>query len=149
MTFPQCDHTLHKREQLAILISRFPIEPAYFIVLTIGIVVAQLGVADLVSSQQHGHALGEQESSDKIAGLLQAQGIDCSVIGRSLYSTVPTAVAVCAIAIVFAISLVMFFVVANQVTQGETVVSCDKINAGIGSSAATLVKIAGASYPIR
>src|SRR5437764_857540 len=57
VALPQRDEALGERKQITLLIVQVPVEPANLIVLTIRIVVAVLGAPELVTAEQHRHAL--------------------------------------------------------------------------------------------
>jgi len=71
-----------------------------------------------------------------------AQSVHVQILSRAFDSAIPTAIVIGAIAIVFAIGLVVLVVVADKIVQREAIVSGYKINAGIGPAAAASVKIA-------
>src|SRR3546814_11229170 len=51
------------------------------VVVAVGVVVAVLGVTQLVAGEQHRHALGEKQRGEKVSLLPLAQGIDVRVVG--------------------------------------------------------------------
>jgi hypothetical protein len=56
---------------------QLPVQPGYFVVLAVGVVVAELGAAEFVAAQQHGRALREEQRGISMARLdLAAQGVD-------------------------------------------------------------------------
>ena len=61
MLLAEVDDLLEETEDIGILVDVVPVEPANFIVLAIGIVVAELGVAHLVARQNHRNTLAYHE----------------------------------------------------------------------------------------
>ena len=52
---------LHISQKPLIFFLTFPVDPANGIVLAVGIVIALLGIADLVAAVNHGNPLGKQQ----------------------------------------------------------------------------------------
>ena len=52
------DQSFKKVQHTGVLFSEVPVEPADFIVLAIGVVIAELGAAHFIAHQQHGRSLG-------------------------------------------------------------------------------------------
>src|SRR4051794_32107996 len=71
---------LAEAEEVSIFLSQSPIEPVEWAVMAIGIVVAQLGPADLIAHEQHRDALAEKENRQGIANLPTSESDDCRVI---------------------------------------------------------------------
>ena len=126
------------KEPLPILI-QMPVEPAQFVVLAIGIVVALLGSADFIAGEQHRHALRQQQGGQQIAFLAPAQRVHLGIVGRALDAAVPAQVVVVAVAVVLAVGLVVFLVVADEIVEREAVVGGDEVDAGVGASSRALV----------
>ena len=61
------------------------------------------------------------------------------IICGSFDSAVPRAVVTLAVAIVFAVRFVVFFIVGNQIMKRKPVVSGDEVDACIGPSSGGLV----------
>src|ERR1700753_4218932 len=122
-----------------------PAHPAYFVILTIGVVVSFLGTPIFVAGRQHGHALGEEQGGEKISLLAAAQCIDCWIIGRSFHATIPAIVIFVAIAIFLAVRLVMRVLIADEVGERKTIVGSDEINARAGSAAGGFIEIGAAA----
>src|ERR1041385_517769 len=108
MVLAQHNHPLREGQQVAVLGPKLPIYPADFVVLTVGIIVAVLGVADSISSKQHRHTLRQKESGQKISFLPGTQCVDCWVLGRAFDATIPTTVIVGAVAVFFTTGFVVF-----------------------------------------
>ena len=65
---------------------------------------------------------------------LAPQRQDRGVVGRSFVPAVVAVIVVGAVAVVFAVGLVVLLVVAEQVRQGKAVVDRDMIDAGAGQA---------------
>src|SRR4029453_6624937 len=87
--FSQAHHLACEVEQPALFGGKIPIEPREGRILATRIVVATLRLTKLIASEQHRYALGEEQSSEKIALLLRAQRIGCGVIGWPFGAAVP------------------------------------------------------------
>ncbi len=90
----------------------------------------------------------QQERREKIAFLTLAQIDDRWLARGSLGAAVPAEIIVSTVLIIFAVGLVMFFVVADQIVQREAVVGGDKIDAGVRLPPALAIKIAAARQAI-
>ena len=119
-----------------------PVDPADFVVLRIGIVVAALRIADLVAGKQHRDALREHQRRNEVALLLLAQREDALVLGGTLGAAVPRAVVVVAVAVVLAIGLVVLVVVGNEVLEREAVMGGDEVDARPGPAPALVEEVA-------
>src|SRR3546814_13129259 len=84
----------------AAVVDRLPLDPAYFVVLAIGVVVAALRPAELVASDQHRPALREQQRRHHVALLPHPQNVDFRVFGRTLVAAVPAYVVVASVPVV-------------------------------------------------
>ena len=109
-----------------------PVEPARFVVLAVGIVVAPLGAAHLVAHEDHGHADRQERDGQEVLHLPVAKRLDHRVIRRTFDTTVPAPVVVGAVAVVFAIGLVVLGVVGDEVVEGEAVVTGHEVDALLG-----------------
>src|SRR6478752_5534179 len=110
------------------MVDRRPVEPADLVVLAVGVVVAPLSAAELVTSQQQWYARREQQSRKKRPLLPSAQREHVGIAGWPLSSAVPRAVVLC-------VGLVVLVVVGDQVGQREAVVHGDEVDRRGGSAA--------------
>src|SRR5690606_22446456 len=120
---PDARDALHERQEVALLRAQLPAQPGNLVVLAVGVVVAALGVPDLVAAPQHRNALREQERRDEVPLLLRAQGADARVVGGSLDAAVPAQVVVLAVAVSFAVRFVVLVVVADEILERKAVVA--------------------------
>src|SRR6267154_362742 len=70
MPLAKIDHPLNEGQQVAILRLQTPIQPAYLVVLAVGIVVTHLCMTHGVSGIHHWYALRKQERRQKISFML-------------------------------------------------------------------------------
>ena len=120
-----------------------PVHPADVIVLAIGIVIAAQRATELVTSQQHRRALGEQQRAKKILLLAQAQHIDSGVARRAFDAEIVAIILAMAVLIFLAIDLVVPFTVADQIIEREAVVTGHKIDARGRTTSVAFENIAG------
>src|SRR3972149_5213493 len=105
-----------------------PIEPGNGVVLTVSVVVSALSSTALVAEQHHRHALTEHERGEHIFDLSCAKSLNrCSASG-AFHAVVAAKVVDFAVAVAFAVGFVVFFVVADQVVKGKTVVRGNEID---------------------
>ena len=143
---PQPDQAARELQQ--ILVGRFPVEPRDLVVLAVGVVVAVLRAADLVAAEQHRHALRQQQRRQEVAHLAVAQREDLRVVGRPFGAAVPRAVVALAVAVVFAVRLVVLLVVGDEIAQREAVVRGDEVDARVRPPRGALVEIGAAGEPV-
>src|SRR5690606_36271855 len=79
----------------------------------------------------------------QIALLAFSQGQDGGVVGRSFRAAVPGAVVGMPVPVVFAVGLVVFVVIGNQVVQRKAVMRGNEIHAGPGFAPAPVELVAG------
>src|ERR1700723_408759 len=142
MALAQTVHALNECQKIAVFRLQVPLQPANFVVLTVGVIVSVLRMANSISGIHHGHALGEQERCHQIPLLLSSQGPNTGIVSWTFHPAIPTPVIVIAVAIVFAIRFVVFFVVTDQILQREAIMRRDEIDAGIGTPPAMCIEIA-------
>src|SRR5262249_8845932 len=125
---------------------RGPIHPAGRIVLAIGVVVAALAVADLVSRQQHWYALRQHEAGQEIAPQLAPQLENLGIIRWSLHPAIRAVIFIRAVAIVLAVGLVVLALVADEIGEREAVVDRDEIDAGTWAAVIVMEQIGRAGH---
>src|SRR5580704_129600 len=124
-------HMSDKIDEVATFVARaFPANPAGLVILAIGVVIAVLGIADLVAGQDQGNALGEQKAGELIFPQLVAQRVDGGIVGRAFVAAIVAVIVVGAVAVVLAVRLIVLGVVAEEVVERETVMHRDVIDAG-------------------
>ena len=125
-----------------------PIEPAQRVVLGVGVVVAQLRAAHLIAHEQHGLALRDEERSQKVFDLLQAQGFDLRVLRGALHPAVPAEIVARTILTIFAVGEVVFIVITDQVVKGEAIVGGDEVDAAVGVALRLDVEVGRAAQAV-
>ena len=119
--------------QLSVLFGARPIEPCDLVVLVVRIVVAVLGLGELVAGEHHRHAVGQHQHDHRILHLLQPQPVHIvGAVGRDVITlppAVPPPIVVGAIRAGVPIRDVVFRLVADEVVQGESVVGSDEVDA--------------------
>ena len=70
------------------------------------------------------------------------------VVGWPFYTTIPRVVIVFAVPIPFAIGVIMFLIVIDQIVQGETIVRGDEVNRSVWSPAGGLIKVRTATQAV-
>jgi hypothetical protein len=131
-----------------LLVDVVPVEPRQLGVLAVGVVVAGLGAAELVATEDHRHALRQQEGREDVAALLVAQGADLLVVGLALDPAVPRAVVRLAVAVVLAVGLVVLLVVGDEVAQREAVVGGHEVDRRRRPPGVGLVEVRAAGEPV-
>ena len=116
MLFSQLDQFSRELKKPILLLVTMPVEPTTLVVLAISIVISALGSPQLVSAAKHRHPLRQKQSRQEIPALPIAQSIDLRIFGWSFHPAIPRQIIVVAVAIIVAVQLVVFFVVADQIT---------------------------------
>src|SRR5208337_2870575 len=133
MTLPERNHAFEETENILISPELAPVQPSRFVVLVIGIIVAELRVKEFIPSSEHWDSVGQQQQAAEVLDLLPAQRQHGR--GRAFVPfvpTVPTVVVVHAILIVVTICPVMLAVVGDEIVQGKAVVRSQIVQALIG-----------------
>jgi hypothetical protein len=108
------DDRAQKVAESPLFLAEIPVQPGELVVLAVCVIVALLGVTELVAGQEHGHALRQYQGGEKVALLLPAQGIHARIVSGALSATVP------------------IVVVAHQIVEVKAVVAGDEVDAGRG-----------------
>ena len=75
LRLPQRNQVPHEFHQIGIVLAQFPVDPAYWVVLAIGIVIALLRPGELVATKDHRHTARHQQRGQQVAHALQSGGI--------------------------------------------------------------------------
>ena len=110
-----------------------------------GVVVPFLRPPDLIARHKHRHTARKHEDRGEIPDLSFPQPFDRGILGRTFRAAVPAQVFVDAVAVAFAVGLVVLVVVAHKIVEGETVVASNIVDAVDGEMAAGVVDV-GAVY---
>ena len=147
MFFAEGDHVFEESEIISVHPQVIPVEPGNFVVLTVAVIVAVLGVAEFIAGEDHGRAAAAHKDSDGIAHHLAAQLLDDGIIRGPFYPAVPAAVVVGAVRVVPAVGLIVLMIVGKQIIEGKTVVTGDEIDRRTESLIFTAVKVIGTHDP--
>ena len=85
---------------------------------------------------------------EEVLHLAVAQPLDGRVVGRPFDAAVPAAVVVGAVAVVFAVGLVVLVVVGDEVVEREAVVAGDEVDALLGLALLVAVDLGAADQPV-
>ena len=132
----ESDQASGEFEKGAVFLKQGPVEPAYFIVLAVSVVVASLCAPHFVAGKNHRHALAQEKRGEEVLDLAQAKAFDCRIVARALHAEIVAQVVVVSVPVILAVGLVVFLIVADQVVERETVVGGDEINRISGKLAA-------------
>src|SRR5258708_19829349 len=97
-------------EVVAFAVEAIPIDPADFVILAIGVVVAELRVGDFVAGEDQRQTLRQQQTCKLVSTELPAQRNDRRVVGRALMAPIGAVVLVFAAALASSIALVLLLV---------------------------------------
>src|SRR5271157_4993169 len=126
------DQQLREPENVGVLGQQIPVEPTRIIVLTVGVIVAALTTSHLVAHYKHGHTNRKEGGGEKVLYLPVAQPLYFGIVRRALDAAVPASVLLAAIAVVFAVFLVVLLVIGDEVVEGEAIVARNEIDALFG-----------------
>ena len=112
-----------------VVIDRVPRNPAELVVLTVGVVVAPLSSPELISRRNHRHALGEEQGKKHVAQLPAPAAHHGEVFRWTLSAAVPAVVVVVPVAVLLPVCLIVLVVVADQITERDTVVGGHDVDA--------------------
>src|SRR5581483_3679012 len=145
MVLAQGYYPSKEAQQIMVLVHKGPIEPAQFVILAVWVIVALLCAPDLIASYKHGHALRDHQDRSEIFDLTLAQRLDPGIIRFAFDTTIPAQVIINAIAVGFAVGLIMLRVVGNQVIKRKAVMRGHEIDAIDGQFTAGLEDVGAAS----
>ena len=149
MFFSQLHQFSRELKKLILLFVTLPVKPTDVVVLTIGVVVAVLCPTPLISAAEHRHALGKKQCREKIAALPVAQHVNLRLIGRTFDAAIPRLIIIVAVAVFVVVQLVVFFVVADQVVQCESIMGCNEVDARVRPPAVMFIEIGASGESIR
>src|SRR5260370_31696694 len=97
--------------QIGMLRDESPVKPTRFVVLAIRVIVPLLGAPHLVAHRNHWQTQREQRHGEKILHLTVSQLFYRGIVGWPLDTTIPPSLVISAIAVAFAVHLLMLLVV--------------------------------------
>ena len=119
MLTPEATQVTYELHQVIVGIG--PINPADFVVLTIGVVVALLAIGNLVASQQHRATLTEKQCSQKIPLTTFAARKNDRIFRIAFHAAIVAIVGTMTVHVVFAIGVIVAIVVARDIRKRETI----------------------------
>ena len=135
------DHALCKAVNLLMLFQIGPVNPTRFVVLAVGIVVAALGPAKLISAQQHRHPARNQQGQQEVFNLALPDGLGMGIVRRPFKAVIVTEILVCPIAAVLPVGCIVLVSVTHEIVQSESVVACNEIDAGLRTLAGLRIDV--------
>ena len=118
-----------------------PVQPGYDIVLTVGIVVAKLRVAELVAAVEHRRSAAAEQRRKRIFHHAPAQSLDLRIVRLSLDAAVPAVSLIVTVRIVPAVFLIVLRVVRVQIVERKTVMAGQEIHRCTLTSVHRIVQI--------
>ena len=146
MIFAEGNHVAEKTVNVSVFLQEVPVQPGNGIVLAIGVVIPELGIAEFVSGQKHRGSTAAQEDGTGIFDQTVAELVDRGIVGFPFNATVPAAVIVSAVGIVPAIGFIVFGAVGIQIIQRKTIVAGDEIYGRIVTSPIRFIQIRRTCY---
>ena len=110
--------------------------PAEDVVLAVCVVVALLGFAAFVAGRDHRDSAREQQGAHQVAHRFAALLLHKRIRWFALDAVVERVVVARAVAVAFAVGLIVLDVVTDQVVQGEAIVCGDEVHGAQGSGSA-------------
>ena len=141
IALPETDHIPHKIMNLPVFFQSRPVQPGYDIVLTVGIVVAKLRVAELVAAVEHRRSAAAEQRRKRIFHHAPAQSLDLRIVRLSLGTAVPAVSVVVAVRIVPAVFLIVLRIVRVQIIERKTVMTGQEIHRCALTSVHRIVQI--------
>ena len=112
LRIPQTAPRIQQRDEpmhICMLREEPPIEPAGFIILTIGIVVSELRPPHLIAHENHRHPRRKHGDGQKVLDLAVSELFHRWIVAGTLGSAIPASVIVCAVTVAFAVRFVVLF----------------------------------------
>ena len=113
------DHEPEKRKQLPVLFQKPPVQPGNLVILTVGVVVSILGIAEFVPGQKHGRTPAAQKNGAGISDQAETQGKHLFFLRLAFRPAVPAPVVIRPVGIVPAVGLVVLLIIGIQIIQGK------------------------------
>ena len=117
---------------VAVPFKQRPVEPTGLVVVAVGVVVAALRAPHLVAHQEHRRAHRQQGQRQEVLHLTVAELVDARIFGRPFDAAIPAQIIIGAVAVPFAVTLVVLDVVRDQVVERKPVVTGHEIDAPFG-----------------
>ena len=111
MGFTEINHVLKELENISILLQKSPVQPGGNVILTVGIVVAKLCIAEFVSGQEHGDTAAAHQDCKGVAYHPFSESQNFGVVCVPFNSAVPTMIVVGPVGIIPAVLLIVLHIV--------------------------------------
>ncbi|MET3823440.1 hypothetical protein ABID76_006166 [Burkholderia ambifaria] len=146
---PQRGEPRHETDHLdaCLAVREVPVEPRYFVILAIRVVVAVLRAAEFVAGDEHRRAERGKQRREHRARDTRAQVEDRRIVGGAFSAPVRAAVVVAAVAVVLAVGLVVLVRIRHQIGEREAVVRGDEIDRRPGSAPLMVEQVGRAREP--
>jgi hypothetical protein len=92
--------------------------------------------------------LGQKQGREEVSALTQARGRELEVRTRPFEAVVAGTVIVGAIAVLFEVFEIVFLAIGHEISQSETVVGDDEVDARASASARPLIHLGAAAQAI-
>ena len=128
MQLAKGDHVLNEPVHLAVVFQPVPVQPGRFAVDLERVVVAQLGLQELIAHAEHRGTVGEHQQAEEILHLPFSQAEDFrSQIEIAFGAAVPS-VFVRSVGVVMAVGFVMPAIIGNKIVQREPIMRGDIVH---------------------
>jgi ribose/xylose/arabinose/galactoside ABC-type transport system permease subunit len=118
-----------------LVVGVLPVEPGHLVVLAVGVVVAALRAAEFVATLQHRYALRDEQRGQQRTLQAAAFFEHRRIVAFTFLAAVPRQIVAVPVAVFLAVELVVFFLVTDQIAQGEAVVRGEEVDAGLRCAA--------------
>ena len=149
MCFSECRHIFAEFEVRSVFLQIFPVQPRNLIVLTVGIVIAELGIQKLIAGKEHRRSAAAHQHGKGIHCQPPAQRENPFICRIPFRTAVPAAIIVTSIRIAPAVGLIMLFVVGIQIPKSKAVMTGQEIHGRIVPSPFRIIDILGTGNSAR
>src|ERR1700733_12707328 len=111
-----------------ICVDGLPVEPTYFVILRIGVIVAMLGSREFVTSKNHRRATRQEYCCQHVSHLAEAKPSDLGVVSRAFNSMIPGDVVGMTVPVSFPIRVILLVIVGDEIAKRKAVMGRDEIN---------------------
>src|SRR3569832_2299549 len=118
-----------------------PVDPGDLVVLRVGVVVALLRATHLVALLKQRHAARHEERGEQRTHVAFAREVDPLVFSHTLDAAVPRLIVVVAVAIAFAVRLVVLVAIRDEIEQREPVMHGEEVHPGARFAAGKIVDL--------
>src|SRR3974390_128578 len=126
---PTGDQQSHESVHTGVLGEQDPVEPSRLIVSTVAVVVAELGTSYFVAHHNHRDTQREHSDGHEVFYLPVSQLLYRWIVAGPFNTAVPASIVVRPVPVTFAIGLIVFLVIRDQVVESEAVMTRHEIEA--------------------